>query len=43
MSTDPRTQRHPTPDPEPSRWLLLMKVVIAAGQVVAFVKHFFRD
>lgn len=41
MSNDPRTQRHHTP--EPSRWLLLMKVVIAIGQVVAFVKHFLRD
>lgn len=41
MSTYPRTQRHQPP--EPSRWLLLMKVIIAMGQVVSFVRHFFRD
>lgn len=41
MSKDRRTQRNQTP--EPSRWLILFKVIIAVGQVVAFVKHFFRD
>jgi hypothetical protein len=41
MSRHPRTQRHKPP--EPSRWLLLFKVIIAIGQVVTFVKHFFRD
>jgi hypothetical protein len=41
MSNDPRTQRHQPP--EPSRWLLIFKVIIAVGQVVSFVKHFFHD
>lgn len=41
MSNDPRTQRHQPP--EPSRWLLLLKVIIAVGQVVAFVRYFLRD
>jgi hypothetical protein len=35
MSKDPRTQRHQPPTP--SRWLILMKAVIAAGKVVSFV------
>lgn len=35
MSKDPRTQRHQPPTP--SRWLLVMKVVIAIGRVVSFV------
>lgn len=34
-----RTRRHHH-QPEPSRWILLMKVIIAIGQLVAFVKHF---
>jgi len=34
MSNDLRTQRH-QPRP-PSRWLLLMKVIIAVGRVVSF-------
>lgn len=42
MSNYPRTQRH-RPPLKPSRWLLLMKVVIAIGQVVAFVDRIFRD
>ena len=41
MSIDPRTQRHQPP--KPSRWILLFKVIVALGQVVAFVKHFLRD
>ncbi|HEX8467846.1 MAG TPA: hypothetical protein VF620_08585 [Allosphingosinicella sp.] len=39
MSNDPRKQRHQPPGP--SHWLLLMKAVIAIGQVVSFVRHFF--
>lgn len=38
MSRHPRTQRHQPPSP--SRWLLLMKVIIAIGQVVSFLKYF---
>lgn len=41
MSTDPRTQRHRPPDP--SRWIILFKVIVALGQVAAFVKHFLRE
>lgn len=41
MSNDPRTQRHQPPSP--SRWLLLMKVVIAVGQVVSFLKWLYNQ
>lgn len=43
MSNYHRTQRHKPPPP--SRWLLLMKVVIAIGQVVSLAKYFvhFRE
>ena len=41
MSKDRRTQRNP--HPEPSRWLILFKVIIAIGQVMSFARHFFRD
>lgn len=41
MSNDPRTQRHQPPGR--SRWLLLMKAVIAIGQVVSFVRHYLFD
>lgn len=35
MSNDLRTQRHQPPGP--SRWILLMKVIVAIGQMVSFV------
>jgi len=41
MSSDRSTQRHQPP--EPSRWILVFKAIVAVGQVVAFVKHFLRD
>lgn len=41
MSSDPRTQRHQPPSP--SRWLLLLKALIAIGQVVSFVRHMLPD
>ena len=41
MSTDPRTQRHQPPNS--SRWLLLMKVIIAVGRVVSFVKFLWEN
>lgn len=41
MSKDLRTQRRQAP--KPSRWLLLLKVVVAIGQVISFVNNLFRD
>jgi len=40
MSTDPRTQHH-QPRP-PSRWILLMKVIIAVGRMVSFAKLYLQ-
>ena len=42
MSSDPRTQRH-HPPPPPSRWLFVMKVLVAIGQVVVLVKKIFHE
>ncbi len=42
MSSNPRTQRH-HPPPGPSRWLFVMKVLIAIGQVAVLVKNFFHE
>lgn len=42
MSSDPRKQRH-HPPPDPSRWLFVMKVLVAIGQVVVLVKKIFHE
>lgn len=41
MSSDPRTQRHLPPDP--SRWLFVMKMLVAIGQLAVLVKKFFHE
>ena len=41
MSNDLRTQRHKLPKPSP--WLLLLKAVIAIGQVAVFLKNLLHD
>lgn len=39
MSSDLHTQRHQQPPQRPSRWILLMKVIIAIGQVAAVIRQ----
>lgn len=40
MSNDPRQQRHRPP--VPSRWLTLMKVIIALGQLASVIRQVLR-